>query len=205
MKKKLYCDNDYYYKEFTIKKLTDIVKPIREIFYSKRIKKIGIRTPELIKKKVFLKKLTLVVILKYKKIEGFKAFGKKCDVVDKNQLEVFCKQAFVIMSKLHNNNIRHGDLTARNFFIVNNEVGLCDFETTKKVPFGFMAMREAHHFFKYCKIHLGDTKSQKLYEEYLDSLNQCDLWKKLAKRHVFYKVNNCENINEIFNHEHLKI
>ena len=192
--KKIFTDDNYYHKVFYVRSIFKLVRPFREIYYSKKINSLGIKTPELVEKSVKFKNFQLIVTLKFKKIENISAFGEKGKKSDKSELENFCRQAFKIMSLLHNNNIRHGDLTARNFMIADNEVSLCDFETTRKVPVKFMAIKESHHFLKYCYKNLGKDKSVMLYKEYLNSLNNNNFCKKLNKNYVFGRLEKKENI-----------
>ena len=193
-RKKIFTDDNYYYKVFYVRSIFKLIRPFREIYYSRKINSLGIKTPDLVEKSIKFKNFQLIVTLKFKKIDKICAFGEKCKKLHKSELENFCRQAFHIMALLHNNNIRHGDLTARNFMFIGNEVGLCDFETTRKVPIKFMAIKESHHFLKYCYKNLGNDKSIKLYKEYLNSLNNNNFCKKLNKNYVFGRLEKKENI-----------
>jgi hypothetical protein len=189
MYKKIFYDEKFYYKVFYLENPLDLLRPVREIYFSTRIRGLGIKAPVIVGKSICFRNFKLIVTLKFERLYNFKTLGQKGEEIKKEELEKYCQQAFELMSILHNNNIRHGDLTARNFFVIDNKVGICDFETMRKVPLGIMAMKESHHFLKYCRIHLGRVKSAKLYRNYLNSVKSYRLFKILVKKHVYCKLN----------------
>lgn len=188
MHKEHFVKNGIFYKQFFIRNPWDIIKPYREAYFSTLFTSVGIPTITPLNKSFKFRKGHLVATLEYMEYPNFTTLDDCVKPLANNEKVRICKDAFLLMARIHSMKIRHGDLTHHNFYVDNGLVGVYDFETVKRVPFARLVIRDSYKFFKYCIKNISVEAGIELFNVYLNELTFNDKVKQWGYHYVIRKA-----------------